>query len=331
MKRRIGMLAAGMVVVGLLIGCFDEPAKSAAREDAIYDETADARTLVLAALEKAQASDKQVLIQWGGNWCGWCWKLHDFFDENPDVKAILDEHYEVVLVDSKTSDDLQAALSTKVRGVPYLTFLDKDGGKLADQPTGVLETGSYHDPSKVIPVLESWVGKEAPEGAPRVEARAPEQTATRPLPPANTAHGIYDRAVAYAKEQEKTALVLFGTSTCGWCKRFDAYLQRPGMASVLEDNLVVAHINQGTLADGKALREKLAGTPNSGGVPWFAFVDGDGKVLVNALSPKGNVGYPYTGEEMGYFVGLLRSVPQLSASEIAVMERELQAANASYR
>ena len=38
----------------------------------LYDESADAKQQIAAALAKAKRENRRVLIQWGGNWCSWC-------------------------------------------------------------------------------------------------------------------------------------------------------------------------------------------------------------------------------------------------------------------
>src|SRR6187397_2028590 len=48
----------------------------------IYDTKADGKELVAAATKKAVAQEKRVLVVFGGNWCGWCHKLHAFFAKN---------------------------------------------------------------------------------------------------------------------------------------------------------------------------------------------------------------------------------------------------------
>ena len=48
---------------------------------------------------------------------------------------------------------------------------------------------------------------------------------------------------------------------------------------------------------GKERRLRRAGEEAGGvdgGIPWFAVVDADGKVLANSEGPKGNIGYPDT-------------------------------------
>src|SRR5262245_41667101 len=56
----------------------EELARPTKREP-IYDEQADAKAQIGAALTKAKRHNTRVLIMFGGNWCGWCYKLHDVF------------------------------------------------------------------------------------------------------------------------------------------------------------------------------------------------------------------------------------------------------------
>ncbi|MGC4103250.1 hypothetical protein [Ferruginibacter sp.] len=43
-----------------------------AQEKKLYDPTADAEKDIAAAVKKAKAENKYVLLQGGGNWCSWC-------------------------------------------------------------------------------------------------------------------------------------------------------------------------------------------------------------------------------------------------------------------
>src|SRR5690606_4036389 len=63
------------------------------QREPIYDPEADGEALIAAALERAKAEHKHVLIEWGGNWCGWCFKLHDVFTTDEQVRPIVQEEY----------------------------------------------------------------------------------------------------------------------------------------------------------------------------------------------------------------------------------------------
>ena len=104
-----------------------------------YDPTADAKADVAAALAKARASHKLLLIDLGGNWCGDCRVLAGVM-RLPEVAAFVDAHYVVVTVDVGRIDrnlDIPAHYGVKkVEGVPALLVVDahgrlKDAGHIA--------------------------------------------------------------------------------------------------------------------------------------------------------------------------------------------------------
>ena len=136
-----------------------------AKRPAIYDEAADAKTQIAAALARARKDNKRVLLQFGGNWCGWCHKLHELFKADKAIARLLLCEYETVLVDVGHSDknmDLVAGYGADLAkgGVPYLTVLDAEGKALVNQETGPLERppekGPAHDPEKVKAFLAKW-------------------------------------------------------------------------------------------------------------------------------------------------------------------------------
>jgi len=65
-----------------------------------------------------------------------------------------------------------------------------------------------------------------------------------------------------------------------------------------------------------------------GGLPSFAFVDGDAKLIINSRGPKGNVGHPYQPDEVAYFKVMLQKVKKhLTDAEIETLIASLVAEN----
>jgi hypothetical protein len=64
------------------------------------------------------------------------------------------------------------------------------------------------------------------------------------------------------------------------------------------------------------------------GLPWFVFLDGDGKKIVSSTGPKGNVGFPYQPDEIAYFKVMLeqlqREKRRLTAADIAYLVKSLE-------
>ena len=64
------------------------------------------------------------------------------------------------------------------------------------------------------------------------------------------------------------------------------------------------------------------------GLPWFAFLDGDGRAVVTSTGPKGNVGHPYQPEEVAWFKQMLQQVKHhLTDADIAALITSLEQAN----
>ncbi len=64
------------------------------------------------------------------------------------------------------------------------------------------------------------------------------------------------------------------------------------------------------------------------GLPWFAFLDGDGKALIHSTGPKGNTGFPAQPDEIAHFKTMLQTVKKkLSDEEIAFLVTSLEEAS----
>lgn len=125
-----------------------------------FDPSRDAAKDISDAIALAKKQSKRVILDVGGEWCGWCKKLDKFFEENQEAAKLLKDHYLLVKVNFSQENENKAVLSKypKINGYPHLFVLDKDGKLLHSQDTGLLETGDHHDAAKVIPFLKKWAG-----------------------------------------------------------------------------------------------------------------------------------------------------------------------------
>lgn len=133
-----------------------------AQEDTVthpkFDPKRDAAKDIAAAVKLARKQNKRILLDVGGEWCGWCHKLDKFFSTDPEAVKILRAKYVVVKVNFSEENKNESLLSKypKIKGYPHLFVLDKNGKLLHSQDTGELETGDHHDPAKVVPFLKKW-------------------------------------------------------------------------------------------------------------------------------------------------------------------------------
>jgi thioredoxin 1 len=133
--------------------------QAAQHEKDIYSASADARSEIKEALEKAAAEHKRVIVVFGANWCFDCHALDKAF-HRPEVAPIIATNYEVVHVDigrGEKNQDLMAKYEVPMkRGIPGLAVLDGDGKLIYSQKNGEFENARSLAPEDVIAFLNKW-------------------------------------------------------------------------------------------------------------------------------------------------------------------------------
>ena len=125
-----------------------------------YDPAADAVKEVNDAIAKAKSSNKNVLLQIGGNWCKWC-RLYDRWSHStPLVDSLIKADFVVVHVNfspENKNPELMKKLGYPQRfGFPVIVILDKDGNRIHTQNTAYLEEGDGYSEKKVEEFLKNW-------------------------------------------------------------------------------------------------------------------------------------------------------------------------------
>ncbi|MCX6367314.1 MAG: thioredoxin family protein [Armatimonadetes bacterium] len=148
-----------LLLLGLLLAQTQPPK---ATPPALYDEKASGAQQIEKALIEAKKTKKNILLQFGANWCHWCHKLHKLCGEDKAIAAELKKNFVVVLidVDKKHNEDINQRYGNPTqKGLPVIVVLDRDGKQLTTQDTGKLEEGDHHDPAKVLAFLKQWAPK----------------------------------------------------------------------------------------------------------------------------------------------------------------------------
>lgn len=280
-----------------------------ADKTALYDETADARKQIAAAMKAAGKENRRVLIQWGGNWCSWCHLLHAKFKSDPALKKELLYEYDLVLVDAgKDGKNLDVAAMYKADvvsgGYPYLTILDPAGNVIANQETGSFETkgGSEpgHDADKVLAFLKSHEAK--------------------PL----AADAVLKSARDIAKSSGRKVFLHFGAPWCVYCKKLEAWMARPNVEKALEKDFVEVKVDQDRMKGAKEVFSMYK--KEEAGIPWFVILDAaTGEPLATSDGPKGNIGFPGNDEEIAHFMAMMKkTAKKMSETDLELLKRTLE-------
>ena len=126
----------------------------------LYHPNADAKADIAAAVKKAAAEHKNVLLQIGGNWCIWCIRFNDLVTHDADLNKYVRDNYEIVHVNWSPENEntkLMAELGYPQRfGFPVFVILDDKGNRLHTQDSSYLEEGKGHSKAKVMEFFKNW-------------------------------------------------------------------------------------------------------------------------------------------------------------------------------
>jgi len=126
----------------------------------LYHPDADAKADIAAAVKKAKAEHKNVLLQIGGNWCIWCIRFNNLVTQDPELNKYVRDNYEIVHVNyskENMNEKLLAELGYPQRfGFPVFIVLDDKGNRLHTQNSSYLEDGPGHSKEKVMGFFKDW-------------------------------------------------------------------------------------------------------------------------------------------------------------------------------
>lgn len=160
------IITAGLAVLGQGVSSVPKKADEFPREK--FDPTRDPKADVDAAIVKAKVSGKRIMLDVGGEWCGWCKYMDKFLYQNVELARIKDENYIWVKINFSEDNENKLFLAAypEITGYPHLFILDPDGTLVHSQPTDALEEGKGYNLEKFTEFLKAWSPKKDPAKTP---------------------------------------------------------------------------------------------------------------------------------------------------------------------
>lgn len=123
-----------------------------------YDKARDPDVDLAEAIRRADTDGKRIVLQVGGDWCGWCARISDYMETNQRVHDLLVKNFVVMKV-TYPGDHAETFLSKypKCDAYPHFFVLEKDGTFLHSQGTSELEKGDSYDEGVFANFLSAWV------------------------------------------------------------------------------------------------------------------------------------------------------------------------------
>jgi thiol-disulfide isomerase/thioredoxin len=155
---------------------------------------------------------------------------------------------------------------------------------------------------------------------------------TKPLAvaEARSADEVLAQAKAKASAEDKAIFLHFGASWCGWCRKLDAFLERPDIKPVFEKyfvpvKLVVQENEKNKAMENTGADALLKRFGGPAGLPYSAFLDANGGLIVNSKRDGQNIGYPGEPVEIDWFMQMIRkAAPKISAEDVKTIESALR-------
>ncbi len=154
-----------MTVVASAQTAKKKPAKVASKSKAAkpfirekFDPLRDPKADLASAVRLATQTGKRIILDVGGEWCGWCVHMDKYFYLNPPLEKLRDANFVWVKINMSDENENKEFLAAypAIDAYPFLFVLEKDGTLLHAQETGSLEAKETYDLNKFTTFLKTW-------------------------------------------------------------------------------------------------------------------------------------------------------------------------------
>lgn len=129
-----------------------------------YNDKENAEAKIAELVKKAQAENKNIILQAGGNWCIWCLRFNNYVQTTPELKSIVDDNYLYYHLNYSPENKNEKVFAKYGNpgdqyGYPVFVVLDKTGKLIHTQDSAVLEDGKGYSLEKVKAFFTQWAPK----------------------------------------------------------------------------------------------------------------------------------------------------------------------------
>lgn len=123
-----------------------------------YDPKRNPMEDLVQTIARAKSENKNILVQVGGDWCGWCKLMSTYIETNDKVRDNILENYLVMKVTKDQENPNESFLSQypEIHGYPHIFVLDSNGKVLHSQNTAELEEGHGYNETVYLDFLNKW-------------------------------------------------------------------------------------------------------------------------------------------------------------------------------
>lgn len=124
----------------------------------VYDDKSDPFKDANAAITLAKETQRNVLIEIGGNWCTWCHKMDDFLLKNPEVYQKLHNEFVLLKVNVSDTNENEAFMKSlpPVLGYPHMYVSTSSGKMILSKDTAELLNGEQYSKEQWLAFLNQW-------------------------------------------------------------------------------------------------------------------------------------------------------------------------------
>lgn len=151
----------GLLLGFLVVGALGAPAMAQTTglyAQAVYDEKRDPAADLTAAVTRAKAENKRILVEVGGEWCVWCKYLDAFLVKDAKARTAMADAFVVMKVNWSPDNKNESFLGAypAAEGYPQFYILESDGKLLKAVETSQFEKGKSYSASKLIAFAKTW-------------------------------------------------------------------------------------------------------------------------------------------------------------------------------